>query len=141
MIQQTSLLNPPAWWRLLLPLAYMAGLFMLSSVPGDETETAAGALLEWITPKWQNLLHIPAYAALTLCWIWALSPTALSRISLLVIATLLTLLWAVLDEAHQANVPGRYGSFTDVLLDLTGALLAVACAWKTDFARARTAPG
>ncbi len=121
-----------------MPLAYMTGIFALSSVPGNETETAAGALLEWITPKWQNLLHIPAYAALTLCWIWALSPRSLSRTGLLVIAALLTLVWAVLDEAHQANVPGRYGSLTDLLLNLTGALLAVGFTWKMDFAPART---
>ena len=129
----------PTWWRLLLPIAYMTGIFALSSVPGNETETAAGALLEWITPKWQNLLHIPAYAALTLCWIWALSPLTLTRIGLLVIAALLTLVWAVLDEAHQASVPGRYGSLTDLLLNLTGAILAVAYAWQTGFARAKTA--
>ena len=130
-----SVINP-TWWRLLLPLAHMAGLYALSSVPADETDTAAGALLAWVTPQWQNLLHVPAYAALTLFWICAHSPRALSRIGVLDIATVLTLLWAVLDETHQTNVPGRHGSITDLLLDLAGAMLAVAFAWKMDFARA-----
>ena len=130
-----------SWYRLLAPLTYMAGLFVLSSVPEGESDTVAGLLLEWVTPQWQNLLHVPVYSGLALTWIWALSPRSLNRHSLLTIALLLTLLWGVLDEMHQATVPGRYASLTDLLLNLTGALLAVAYAWKTGFARARTAPG
>lgn len=34
-------------------------------------------------------------------------------------------LYAILDEYHQTHVPNRQGSISDVLLDISGALIAV----------------
>ena len=38
-----------------------------------------------------------------------------------------TVVFAALDEFHQAFVPGRSGNFTDVCIDSTGALIASLC--------------
>jgi len=41
----------------------------------------------------------------------------------------LVALYAASDEIHQAFVPSRQGCVTDVLLDTTGAALALLCLW------------
>ena len=113
-------------WRLLLPLAYTAGLFLLSSVPGDaDTGTPVGMIFQWITPQWQNLLHIPLYGGLAASWLWGLTPFSLSPNARLLTALALTLAWAVVDESYQSTVPGRYGSLTDLALNAVGAILIV----------------
>ena len=105
----------------------MAALYLLSSVPGDQTAGGpAGALVQWITPAWQNLLHVPLYAGLAASWLWALASYPLRRPARLTVAFLLTVLWAILDETHQMAVPGRYASLTDLALNTIGATLAVA---------------
>ena len=118
-------MTPTHHGRLLLPLAYMAALFALSSIPGDiKPDTTVGALFQWVTPNLQNLLHVPLYAGLTLSWFWALAPYSLARQKQLFIALALAMLWGALDEVHQTGVPGRYGSLTDVALNLAGAVAA-----------------
>ena len=107
----------------------MLGLYALSSIPGDQTpDTVAGALFMWVQPQWQNLLHVPLYGGLTATWIWAMRDWPLSRNGLLIISLLLAATWGLLDEIHQANVPGRFGSTTDMLLNVCGAILAVSYA-------------
>ena len=109
----------------------MAALFALSSIPGDASpDTTIGALFDWVSPTWQNLLHIPLYTGLCLSWIWALDPVSLNPRKRLVIAFALTAVWSALDETHQIFVPGRYASLTDLALDLAGAGLAVYLTWR-----------
>ena len=112
-----------------LPLGYLAMIYALSSISDDQPDTLAGALFLWVTPQWQNLLHIPIYAGLTLSWIWALGIYPLRRHKLLLLAFVLTALSGLLDEIHQAYVPGRHASFTDMLLNTSGAILAIAFDW------------
>jgi hypothetical protein len=118
-------------WRLLLPLAYMAALLMLSSVPGRGVDSPAGAIFQWLTPSWQNLLHIPLYGGLAASWLWALAALPLSHAGRLAAVLLLTLSWAAVDELYQSTVPGRYGSATDLALNAIGACLVVLYArWR-----------
>ncbi|MDI1321017.1 MAG: VanZ family protein, partial [bacterium] len=48
------------------------------------------------------------------------------------LALLLAAVYAATDEFHQSFVPGRTASLGDVLIDITGAFvaLAVAAAWQ-----------
>jgi len=117
--------NLPDRRRFLLPLAYMAGLLLLSSVPGDQTEGPVGQLFQWVEPQWQNLLHVPLYAGLAASWLWALASHPMQRVTRLSIALLVTLLWAALDETYQLSVPGRYSSLTDMAFNALGGCLAV----------------
>jgi hypothetical protein len=120
--------NQPDRRRLLLPLVYMAGLLLLSSIPGNQTESPegpVGQLFQWITPGWQNLLHVPLYAGLAASWLWALARHPMHGLTRLSVALLVTLLWAALDETYQISVPGRYSSLTDMALNALGACLAV----------------
>ena len=114
--------------RLLIPLVYMAGLLVLSSIPGDlEPDNIVGKAFIWIPPTWQNLLHVPFYAGLAISWIWALEKELPNNTTRLATAFILTCAWGLVDESYQLTVPGRYGSFTDLALNMLGAALAIIC--------------
>jgi len=108
----------------LLAVAYMAMLFLLSSIPDDD---GIGRRILFPPPAVQNLLHVPVYAGLT--WIWWRALTTRKPL-----APRVTVLWAaaiaisygVLDEVHQMYVPGRFASVTDALLNAAGAAAVVA---------------
>ena len=117
----------PHPWRLLLPLAYMAAIFALSSIPDTAApETGLERVLQWISPELQNLLHIPLFGGLAWCWHWGLQSWVKQERWRVGAALALTLAYSVLDEIHQLGVPGRFGSLTDVALNAAGAVLALA---------------
>ncbi len=118
----------PSVLRILLPLCYIVGLFLLSSIPGDiSDETAIGAAFQWLPPTWQNVLHIPLFAGLTLVLAWALPP---DHRAWTVVALVLASLLGIVNELYQASVPGRYSSAGDVLLNVLGASLAALWIWS-----------
>ena len=98
----------------------MALLFGASSIP-DTSDSAVGGFIFLLEPRWQNLLHVPAYAGLAYLWWRALLARGKSRAAAAVIAAAIAVLYGITDEFHQTFVPGRYGSGTDVLLDAAGA--------------------
>lgn len=114
----------PKSWRVLLPFAYMAGVFFISSIPDRSRidEPAVQISWDWLPELLQNALHVPLFGALALLWGWSLSAwNACARVeTALVIAIAGS--YAVLDELHQATVPGRQGTLQDVLLDLVGVI-------------------
>jgi hypothetical protein len=132
----------------ILSIAYTAGIFLFadSSVVSD---------LSAFNPY--SLLHIPLYGILTFLLILAfeplkLNPTNLSRetrslfhwdpsnpsnpsnpINLKTHFLLpggIALIVAIIDEIHQAYVPGRDASITDVLLDMVGISLVLLLFFK-----------
>lgn len=107
--------------RFTLPIAYMASIFMLSSIPGDATNTnSASIILSLIPSSLQNLLHIPLFAGLYLSCQWAFSPRTIKNgfTQLLIVSVCIS--FAALDELHQMAVPGRFASLSDFLLDSLG---------------------
>ena len=113
--------------RFLVPLGYTGGLFALSSIQGTPLpeDTGAQALFLWMPPSIQNLLHVPVFAGLASLWHWALRSWVKELWLLGLLAFLLTAGYGGLDEWYQSHVPGRYGSFTDLALNIAGALLAI----------------
>ena len=118
----------PSLKRLMLPICYMAGIFVLSSIP-DTGRPDSG--LAWVSPSLQNLLHIPLYGGLAGCWYWALERWSGRGGVRLLTAFALTLGYGVLDELHQLTVPGRFGSLTDLALNALGAALILAWLART----------
>ncbi len=108
-------------------LAWMALIFGLSSIPGvvHPDDDQIYSLFVWLPPDLQNLLHVPVFGMLAWLWQRAFRQSAARPALMDALAVVLTVAYGVLDEWHQAFVPGRYASFTDVLLDGTGALLGV----------------
>lgn len=119
-------LSPEARSRLMrwLPaLAWMVVIFALSSRSGLRlTEDAA------VDKPFRIVAHLATFALLGALILYALggrgAPTLRSALG----AVLLTLLYAITDELHQALVPGRTGRLQDVGTDLVGAVLGVAIA-------------
>lgn len=109
-------------------LAWMAMIFVLSSVPGTikpEDEEYYRVFI-WLPPNIQNLLHIPVFGVLAWLWYRAFRGEGWRPRYPAVAALLITVAYGFLDEWHQSFVPGRYGSFTDIALDTAGAVLGVA---------------
>lgn len=99
----------------------MVALFSLSSIHGDASATPAEELLAWIPPGLQNLLHVPIWAGLAACWAWALE----RKNHRLWLTATLSIGYGIIDELYQRTVPGRYGSFTDLLFDAIGVMAVV----------------
>jgi uncharacterized membrane protein YeaQ/YmgE (transglycosylase-associated protein family) len=103
----------------------MAGIFWLSSIPGEPSpqDTGIYVVFTWVPPALQNLLHIPVFGALAWLWRWALDAWTTRAPG--IIAGLLTAGYGIVDELHQALVPGRYGSLGDMGLNIIGAAIGL----------------
>ena len=110
----------------------MGLIFLLSSrwlafgMSADATEAYLGILNYAI----RKLAHLTEYAVLTyllLRSIW-IEPRRFGPC--LAWSAVLSVCFAATDEIHQYSVPGRLGTWTDVLYDAAGALLMVFLLWK-----------
>ena len=73
----------------------------------------------------RKLTHLAEYALLALLWFWAIAARPRRPVRAAWIALLVCLACALVDEAHQAIIPARTGSLRDVVIDVSGAALAV----------------
>jgi len=108
--------------RVLVPLAFMALIFVLSSIPGTDRpdEFRLDDPDTWLSSPLQNALHIPVYGVLVVSWWWSLIPWSRSARLQAVAAFLIAAGYGVLDEFHQMTVPGRTSSVEDVVFNLIG---------------------
>ena len=117
----------PAKQRIFIPLAYMLGIFALSSIPDTgRIESQVDKIFHWVSPELQNLLHIPLFGGLAGCWYWALKPWIIGVNSRIAIAFIFTTIYSFADEYYQLSVPGRFGSFTDIGLNAISPILVLA---------------
>jgi VanZ family protein len=103
----------------LLSICYIAAIFILAGSPIVRS-------LSLFNPY--SLLHIPFYGILTLLLIFSFIPMTYLPNNLMprfIIVGFIALAIAIADEIHQAYVPGRDASATDVLLDTLGISLVV----------------
>jgi len=94
----------------LFSIAYVAGIFLFadSSVVSD---------LAPFNPY--SLLHIPLYGILTLLLFFSFVPSKSHSTRFLIVGLVATMI-GVADEIHQAYIPGRNASVSDVFLDVVG---------------------
>jgi hypothetical protein len=121
----------------ILSIAYIAGIFLFA-------DSSVVSTLAAFNPY--SLLHIPLYGVLTVLLIFSFVPlkfkllnsinprnstnaiNATNTINLRARYLLpggIASVVAIADEIHQAYVPGRDASITDVLLDLVGIILVL----------------
>ena len=119
--------RPPGRAAILLPLAYMAGIFWTSSIPGQPSveDPSVNIVFYLMPPELQNLLHVPMFGVLTWLWHWSLRAWLPRGAPLAAIAFVITFCYGVFDELHQLFVPGRYASLTDVVLNTLGAVIVL----------------
>ena len=107
--------------------AYMGLLYFLSSISDQVApDELIGMAFAWVEPKWQNLLHIPAYGVLAFLWYGYGHSRKLGLWPAAVLATMCAGCYGVIDEIHQLSVPGRFASWTDVSSNWIGAIAGAA---------------
>ena len=114
-------LTVPRSIRWCVPALGMGVLWWSSSqVPSTKLPSTFGVLLH-------NAMHVVAYACVAAAsWLaWSRRPAGAPQPMRSVGAWLLSSVYGVIDELHQAYVPGRHCSFFDVVSDVAGAALAV----------------
>jgi VanZ family protein len=95
----------------------MALIFVASSVPGDELPGHF----------WDKLVHFAVYAVLGVLFLIPLAEARLSQVTVAKagMALLLSTLYGVIDEVHQAFTPERTPDMRDLFADAFGAALGV----------------
>jgi VanZ family protein len=98
--------------------AYMLLIWALSSIAGQFNFSHV--------PFQDKGVHFVEYGTLAVLLSHAIRGTwrELRPISTFALAVVLTTLWGITDEIHQAYVPGRNADVEDVLADALGATLA-----------------
>lgn len=104
-----------------LPVILWAGIiFYLSSIPSLQSGLACDFIL-------RKIAHVAEYFVLTFLLHRALKKTfKFHGLTLSLILAGAVFLYAVSDEMHQFFVPGRHGTFQDVLIDQLGVLVFLA---------------
>lgn len=104
-----------------LLLIYAAGIFIESSLPGDNFPEIDVTLID-------KYVHFIIYFGLCLLFFYSLkNQTKFTKLhsSPFFFAWLFASLYGITDELHQYFVPGRSSDILDWVADTTGALLCV----------------
>jgi len=126
-------------------VVWMGFIFFMSSQPGDSSSLLSGKVAAYITTFFNKLFrsnppqglidlimegllvrkaaHFTEFAILGFLVLVTLKKLKIPRFPL--ISGLICILYAVSDEFHQKFVPGRYPSFGDVMIDVSGAVFAI----------------
>ena len=132
------MLNKPLNARHILAgvAVYFLCISLASHIPGT-------TLVELGFCVWDKLAHAVVYLPLGLLVAMGVrrEPVSLNRFPSVVISILIVFGFGLLDEIHQAFVPGRFATWSDVAADLiggtVGAIMAVV-GWPFSRSRYRT---
>jgi len=115
--------------------------FSTAAFSADNTGAALGPVFRWLLPGaneaqlatvhalTRKAAHVTEYAVLVALWFLPLTAErGFSRRRAALVAWLVAVVWASLDELHQAFEPSRTASVIDVAFDSTGALVAAVAA-------------
>lgn len=109
-----------------LPVVLLcSAIFYVSSFP-----TAKASIIQWEDFTIKKFAHLIEYSTLAILTFRALIRSEFSRRDACIMAVLFVLLYGSSDEIHQRFVTGRESRFRDVLIDTTGAGLAILGVWK-----------
>lgn len=101
-----------------MTLAYAGVIFYLSSQPHGEMQ---------LFPYADKILHLIIYAVLGGLCAWSLGVARIGKWGRgAYVAVILATAYGIIDEIHQAYVPGRHAEIFDVAADAAGALAGAA---------------
>ena len=118
-----QLLDVSAPYRWALTLSFVLLITTLSLTPGHgspDDSVFVWLLVNTAKPV-QKLMHVISYAALAVLWMWTLSAVR-SRAQRIAVTLLLTVALGLVLEVLQLGVAGRFGTISDVLLNVIGAI-------------------
>jgi VanZ family protein len=114
----------PLLSRWLPPILWMVLIFVISA-----QSTLPSPPEPWLDVLLKKTAHFLEYALLAFLWWRALSGGSPRAGWLLVIAGLVSILYAASDEYHQAFVPNRHGRLWDVGVDSAGVIVVLGFIW------------
>lgn len=99
--------------------------FLNSLSNGNWTDTMMQGMAEYFENPIRKLAHFGEYACMGVLIFHVVSPWIKQGKKMYILITVWVFLSAAMDEIHQLFVPGRYGSFWDVLLDTYGGVFGI----------------
>ena len=132
--------------KIILVLSCMISIFMFSNDTADESADKSGSIIITITEKiigrdltnkekkiyldkydfWvRKSAHFSIYLVLGFLVLSLLKEYTTINKKSIIISIIISLLYAISDEVHQAFVPGRSCELRDVLIDSTGSIFGV----------------
>jgi hypothetical protein len=108
-------------------ITFMAFIYLLSDQPKNGGIIPDLGEMDFFLKKLAHFLEYGLLALLLLRAVRGLRPITWRLIAWTLI---LTVLYAATDEYHQTFVPGREGRWQDVIIDASGALLALTIRWR-----------
>ena len=108
--------------KIIVLVAYTLLLLATSLIPMDGNIQGLRFIID-LKPTVQNLLHIPAYALLTVLGLGLTGTDKTNRSKRIGLVLLLVIGFGILNEAVQMLVPGRYAGVMDLGLNTVGVLI------------------
>lgn len=134
-----------------IPMFIMMGIiFFFSAMEGDDSSQTSEFFLRAVVKLVKDISHLGVssttmatlhliirkiahfteYLALGMTIMLAIYHFFRYRVISLIIPELIAVLYAATDEYHQYFVPGRYGTYGDVIIDGFGALVGILIYYK-----------
>jgi len=115
--------------RLAITLGFVLVVIILSVTPGKgQVGDSAFVWLVANTPTpLQKIMHVVIYAALVVLWAWTLEAIASRNLRLFLAFVMAVSIGSAL-EWYQTQVPGRFGTLVDALLNVVGAIVGLVVA-------------
>ena len=85
-----------------------------------------------LKPSVQNLLHIPAFAILSILWLQVLRTSQLDRRKKILLVLFVSIGFGLLNEFIQFAVPGRYPGIMDIAMNTIGSILGIILYYKLE---------
>lgn len=105
-----------------LVISYMVLLVGLAvAAPGAGW---AGNLIEFVPGNWRDAAHIPAYGLLAWLAMWGLRRRGWPLRYAVPVGVFFAVVFGLWTEVAQGSTPSREASFSDLLNDLLGGLMA-----------------
>lgn len=116
-------------WYWLPALLWIGGIFLLSAQPNLRVST-----VNWQDFVLRKIAHFGEYFILSFLFFRAFHyGSDISRNKSLILAFLISFIYAASDEFHQTLVAQRQGRIRDVFIDTAGNLAAIATLWSGKF--------
>lgn len=135
--------------RFIPMVAVMTIIFIFSMMPAEQSDQTSGAFLDMFLSFMRGIrngdislelagevhhlirkcAHFTEYAALGVTVMIAIWKEWKKEKQPLLLPLIISSFYATTDEIHQYFVPGRWGTWTDVLIDSAGALAGIVLYW------------
>ncbi|MBW1793374.1 MAG: VanZ family protein [Deltaproteobacteria bacterium] len=117
--------------KIAILITYMLLILATSLIPMDR-EIKGLQFVIGLKPTIQNLLHIPAYAILSILCLGLLKSCKIRRSTRIWLVVVSVVGFGILNEFIQMVIPGRYAGVMDMGLNTVGSILGIILYYKLE---------